>query len=157
MTASSNGTPGGLQDEPNGHLESRRRAQEGLSAVKRAVPNLMWTMLLLAALPSFAASPDAALSGTVRDVHGTPQLGALIELMRSDATKMCIRDSPERVQLFVATLAISGRYLGDVLHNTSGVMPDMNASMVSVFGASGSVYAGVKAFKMFTTKTKRKR
>jgi hypothetical protein len=65
--------------------------------------------------------------------------------------------SPERVQLFVATLAISGRYLGEVLHNTSGVMPDMNASMVSVFGASGSVYAGVKAFKMFTTKAKRKR
>ena len=65
--------------------------------------------------------------------------------------------SPERVQLFVATLAISGRYLGEVLHNTSGVMPDVNAGMVSVFGASGSVYAGVKAFKMFTTKTKRKR
>jgi hypothetical protein len=63
--------------------------------------------------------------------------------------------SPERVQLFVATLAVSGRYLGQVLHNTSGVMPDVNAGMVSVFGASGSVYAGVKVFKMMGMKRKR--
>lgn len=63
--------------------------------------------------------------------------------------------SPERVQLFVTTLAVSGRYLGEVLHNTSGVMPDVDASMLSVFGASGSVYAGVKGFKMYAMKWKK--
>lgn len=33
-----------------------------------------------------AASSDAAISGVVRDSHGTPQMGALIELLTADAT-----------------------------------------------------------------------
>lgn len=33
-----------------------------------------------------AASADAAISGVVRDSHGTPQMGALIELLTADAT-----------------------------------------------------------------------
>jgi len=146
MTASSNGTPGGLQDEPNGHLESRRRAQEGLSAVKRAVPNLMWTMLLLAALPSFAASPDAALSGTVRDVHGTPQLGALIELMRSDATTVATALSDDHGR-YILPSVLPGRYqlrataaffipaLRSNIHLQPGVQAVVNVTMSTMFDA----------------------
>lgn len=35
---------------------------------------------------SQAASTDAAISGVVRDSHGTPQMGALIELLTADAS-----------------------------------------------------------------------
>jgi hypothetical protein len=40
-----------------------------------------------AAAPPFpSAERDAALVGVVRDAHGTPQMGALVELMRADAS-----------------------------------------------------------------------
>lgn len=35
---------------------------------------------------SFAAPTPAMITGTIRDVHGTPQMGTLIELLRSDAS-----------------------------------------------------------------------
>jgi len=54
--------------------------------------------------------------------------------------------SPERVQLLLATLALSAKYLGSVVHNTSGAMPDVSPQWLYVFGASSGVYASVKAF-----------
>ncbi len=57
------------------------------SAVKPVVPTLAFCMLLLGAAPGTAwAASDAAVSGVVRDAHGTPQLGALVELLAPDAT-----------------------------------------------------------------------
>jgi hypothetical protein len=53
--------------------------------------------------------------------------------------------SPERVQLLLATLALSAKYLGSVLHGTSGSLPDISPQWLYLFGASGGVYASAKA------------
>jgi hypothetical protein len=42
--------------------------------------------------------------------------------------------SPERVQLLIATLALSAKYVGDVIHGTNGVLPDVSAQWLYVFG-----------------------
>ncbi len=61
--------------------------KESQSAVRRAVAGLVLTVLVLGWTGhSQAASPDAAISGVVRDSHGTPQMGALIELLTADAS-----------------------------------------------------------------------
>lgn len=61
--------------------------KESQSAVRRAVAGLVLTVLVLGWTGhSQAASSDAAISGVVRDSHGTPQMGALIELLTADAT-----------------------------------------------------------------------
>ncbi len=58
--------------------------------MRRVVPNLL-ALCAVAGLAghSLAAPPNASLlasavSGTVRDIHGTPQMGTLVELLRSD-------------------------------------------------------------------------
>jgi hypothetical protein len=47
---------------------------------------LVMTLLAAASLPCYAGVIAAAVSGTVRDAHGTPQMGAMVELLRADAT-----------------------------------------------------------------------
>ncbi|HEV2576210.1 MAG TPA: carboxypeptidase-like regulatory domain-containing protein [Acidobacteriaceae bacterium] len=55
--------------------------------MRRAVAGLVLTVLVLGwSGHCKAASTDAAISGVVRDSHGTPQMGALIELLKADAT-----------------------------------------------------------------------
>ncbi len=55
--------------------------------MRRAVAGLVLTVLVLAWTgQSRAASTDAAVSGVVRDSQGTPQMGALVELLTADAT-----------------------------------------------------------------------
>ncbi len=44
------------------------------------------TLMFLLASPGLAASSDAALSGVVRDAHGVPQLGTLVQLLSADAS-----------------------------------------------------------------------
>jgi hypothetical protein len=47
---------------------------------------LVMTLLAAASAPCYAGVIAAAVSGTVRDAHGTPQMGAMVELLRADAT-----------------------------------------------------------------------
>jgi hypothetical protein len=60
--------------------------------------------------------------------------------------------SPERVQLLLATLALSAKYLGAVVHGTGGALPDISAQWLYVFGASSGVYASVKAWTVLRVK-----
>src|ERR1700753_2844539 len=53
--------------------------------------------------------------------------------------------SPERVQLLIATLALSAKYVGEVAHSTSGALPDISPQWLYAFGASSGIYASVKA------------
>ena len=54
--------------------------------MRRAVAGLVLTVLVLGWTSSSLAASSAAISGVVRDSHGTPQMGALIELLSTDAT-----------------------------------------------------------------------
>src|SRR6201995_1201664 len=61
--------------------------KESQSAVRRAVTGLILTVLVLGWTGSSLGAPSkAAISGVVRDSHGTPQMGALIELLTADAS-----------------------------------------------------------------------
>ena len=55
--------------------------------MRRAVAGLVLAVLVLGWTSSSEAAPsNAAISGVVRDSHGTPQMGALIEVLTADAT-----------------------------------------------------------------------
>ena len=60
--------------------------------------------------------------------------------------------SPERVQLLVATIAVSFRFLVAATHEGSNSLPEVDAATLSVFGASSGLYAAVKALKAFRGK-----
>ena len=66
------------------------------------------SMLLLAS-PSFAASTDAAVSGVVRDVHGVPQMGALVQLLTADASTIATAFTDSHGRYIIPTV-IPGRY-----------------------------------------------
>jgi len=57
-------------------------------AVRRVVIVLVLVVTFGATGQSFAASNSAVLRGVVRDVHGTPQMGAVVELLTADASVM---------------------------------------------------------------------
>ena len=57
--------------------------------------------------------------------------------------------SPERVQLLVATIAVSFRFLATAMHGTGNRLPEVDAATLSAFGASSGVYAAVKALRAF--------
>ncbi|MDE1156302.1 MAG: carboxypeptidase-like regulatory domain-containing protein [Acidobacteriaceae bacterium] len=55
--------------------------------MKRVFPSLFAVLaLLMAATGAYALPISAAVSGVVRDAHGTPQMGALVELVKADAS-----------------------------------------------------------------------
>ena len=60
--------------------------------------------------------------------------------------------SPERVQLLLATLLLSAKYITEVAHSTTGALPDVSKDWLVVFGGSGGVYASVKAARMWLGK-----
>lgn len=60
--------------------------------------------------------------------------------------------SAERVQLLVSTLAVSGAYIVQTMHGTSGTMPNISPQWLYLMGGSSSIYAGVKAFKFFNSR-----
>ena len=67
-------------------------------------------MILAAGTGQIDALQTAAMiSGTVRDVHGTPQMGALIELMRSDQGTVATAVSDDHGRYIIAMLN-PGRY-----------------------------------------------
>jgi hypothetical protein len=61
--------------------------------------------------------------------------------------------SPERVQLLLATLLIAARYLNEVWHSTGNVMPDVSKSSLTVIGASSGIYATLKGFAAWRSKS----
>jgi Carboxypeptidase regulatory-like domain len=95
---------------PDDSSESRRRACEGLSAVRRVVPGLL-LMVLMAGWTgqSFAIPAAAMISGTVRDVHGTPQMGALVQLLRADASTAATAISDDHGR-YIMPMIMPGRY-----------------------------------------------
>jgi len=56
-----------------------------------------------------AASTDAAISGVVRDSHGTPQMGALIELLTADATTVASTLTDDHGRYIIPSV-LPGRY-----------------------------------------------
>jgi len=103
-------------------------------------------MLLLTAAPGFGAPVDAAISGTVRDVHGVPQMGALIELLRADASTVATAFSDEHGRYIMPTV-LPGRYqlrataaffipaLRNNLRLQPGVQAVVNLTMSTMFDA----------------------
>jgi hypothetical protein len=57
--------------------------------------------------------------------------------------------SPERIQLLLATIAASARYLDEVAKNQTGNMPDINSSWLYLFGGSSGIYAFGKAWALW--------
>jgi hypothetical protein len=61
--------------------------------------------------------------------------------------------SPERVQLLIATLAVSGKYLSEVFRSAgSDKLPDIDAQWLYALGGSSAVYVLGKALTTFRTR-----
>lgn len=57
--------------------------------------------------------------------------------------------SPERVQLLLATLALSAQYVAQVAHGSGTALPDVSSVWLGIFGASGGIYAAVKSARLW--------
>jgi hypothetical protein len=80
------------------------------SAVIRVVPGLMLAIAMLGYTGvSFAASADAAVSGVVRDVHGTPQLGAMVQLLSASAVTVATAFTDDHGR-YIMPSVLPGRY-----------------------------------------------
>ena len=78
--------------------------------MRRAVAGLVLTVMVLGwARHSQAASSDAAISGVVRDSHGAPQMGALIELLTADATMVASALTDDHGR-YIIPAVLPGRY-----------------------------------------------
>ncbi len=89
----------------------------------------IWRLYLLAALLSVSTplwasggKPGAMLAGTVRDAHGTPQMGALIELMAVDASVVATAFTDDHGRYALASV-VPGRYS---LHATAAFLLPVN-------------------------------
>ncbi len=60
--------------------------------------------------------------------------------------------SPERIQLLLATLAMSANYVTSVVHTTSGRMPDVKPDWLYLMGGSSGIYVVGKALTMLRSK-----
>ncbi len=58
---------------------------------------------------SFATPAVATISGTVRDIHGAPQMGAMVELLSSDASSVATAFSDARGR-YILPAVLPGRY-----------------------------------------------
>ena len=94
----------------------------------------------------FALQTSAIISGTVRDVRGTPQMGALIELMRAEDGTIATAVSDDHGRYIMATI-IPGRYelrataaffiplLRNDVRLRAGVQSIVNLTMNNLFDA----------------------
>jgi hypothetical protein len=57
--------------------------------------------------------------------------------------------SPERVQMLLATLTVSGKYLSEVLQSHGGSLPDIAPQWLYTMGGSGAIYALAKTLRTF--------
>ena len=84
--------------------------KEFQSAVRRAVAGLVLTVLVLGWASSGRGAPtNAAISGVVRDSHGTPQMGALIELLTADASMVASALTDDHGRYIIAAV-VPGKY-----------------------------------------------
>ena len=91
-------------------LESRARANLELEgAVRRVVAVLILTMTFGTAGQCFAASSSGLLRGVVRDVNGTPQMGALVELLSANTSVMATVFTDDHGRYLMPAL-LPGRY-----------------------------------------------
>jgi hypothetical protein len=93
-----------------------------------------------------ALQTAAMISGTVRDVHGTPQMGALIELLRSDEGTIATAVSDDHGR-YIISLVTPGRYqlrataafflplLRNDVRLRAGVQSVVNLTMNNLFDA----------------------
>jgi hypothetical protein len=79
--------------------------------VKRVAEGLLLVMFIAGVAGRMYAAPPSGsiISGTVRDVHGTPQMGALIQLLRSDMSPAAAAFSDGRGR-YVIPAVIPGKY-----------------------------------------------
>jgi hypothetical protein len=94
----------------------------------------------------FALQSAAMISGTVRDVHGTPQMGTLIELLRSDEATAATAVSDDHGRYLIA-MVTPGRYqlrataaffiplLRNDVRLHAGVQSIVNLTMSNLFDA----------------------
>lgn len=92
------------------------------------IEGMAFVVLLSALLAYRLLTREINLDGLLRNRRGAPV-------------------SPERVQLLVATIAVSFKFLATAMHGTGNSLPEVDAATLSVFGASSGVYAGVKALR----------
>src|SRR6201996_2032033 len=84
--------------------------KESQSAVRRAVAGLILTVLVLGWTGSSLGAPSkAAISGVVRDSHGTPQMGALIELLTADASMVATALTDDHGR-YIIPAVLPGKY-----------------------------------------------
>lgn len=65
--------------------------------------------VLVLSSQSFAASPDAAVSGVVKDIHGTPQMGALVQLLGASASAVATAFTDDHGRYIMPSVA-PGKY-----------------------------------------------
>ncbi len=133
-----------LTSTNSGEPRTRERV---ISAVKHVVPTLAVCMLGMGLMPVTAwAASDAALTGVVRDAHGAPQLGALVELLAPDATVLAraFTDDHGRYFLYAVLpgnyqLRASAAFLVPVLrgnlHLNGGARTVADLTMTAIFEA----------------------
>jgi hypothetical protein len=84
--------------------------KESQSAVRRAVAGLILTVLVLGWTGSSLGAPSkAAVSGVVRDSHGTPQMGALVELLTADASMVATALTDDHGR-YIIPAVLPGKY-----------------------------------------------
>lgn len=114
--------------------------------MKRVVPGLLLLIMVAGTGQLYALPTAAIISGTVRDIHGTPQTGALIELMRSDQVTVATAISDDYGR-YIMTMLTPGHYelrataaffiplLRDNVRLQAGVQSVVNLTMNNLFDA----------------------
>lgn len=95
-------------------------------AVRQAWPACLVLVFLGFAAPCWAANNAAMLSGMVRDAHGTPQMGALVQLLAADATVVASSFTDDHGRYALAAI-LPGRYN---LHATAAFLLPVNRANV---------------------------
>lgn len=115
--------------------------------MRRIVPVVILAVAFGLAGQCFAASNRAAVAGMVRDAHGTPQMGALIELLSADASVIATAFTDDHGHYLMAAIVpghyqvrASAAFLIPVtrpnLHLQGGAEAIVNLTMTTLFDAA---------------------
>jgi hypothetical protein len=104
--------------------------------VKRIVPGLVLVVMLGLSGQGFAASSSAALRGVVRDIHGTPQMGALVELLSADANVIATAFTDDHGRYAILAV-LPGQY--EVRASAAFLLPAKRANLRLQAGAQAIV------------------
>ena len=86
------------------------------------------------------------LGGTVAFQLLTGRISLRNLLCRKSGSK---DPSPERIQLLLATILLSVRYLSSLAHAPANSLPDISPEWLYVMGGSSTIYAAGKAITTF--------